>query len=72
MKNESDVITPDEMIELTGYQFPSKQCEALERAGIFFIKRPDGYPKTTWAHFNSPLAKRQALPVSDEPDFGAM
>ncbi|WP_436669271.1 DUF4224 domain-containing protein [Morganella morganii] len=47
------------MIELTGYQFPSKQCEVLERAGIFFIKRPDGYPKTTWTHFNSPLAKRQ-------------
>ncbi|SPX74413.1 Uncharacterised protein [Morganella morganii] len=51
MKNESDVITPDEMIELTGYQFPSKQCEALERAGIFFIKRPDGYPKNNLGTF---------------------
>ncbi|OBU07793.1 DUF4224 domain-containing protein [Morganella psychrotolerans] len=67
-----DFITPEEMIELTGYQFPSKQCRALERAGIFFIKRPDGRPKTTWAHFNSPLAKRPASPVSEEPDFGAM
>lgn len=72
MKTETDFITPEEMIELTGYQFPSKQCEVLERAGIFFIKRPDGHPKTTWAHFNSPLAKRPASSVSEEPDFGAM
>lgn len=47
MKAETDFITPEEMIELTGYQFPSKQCEVLECTGIFFIKRPDGRPKTT-------------------------
>lgn len=72
MRSDHDIITHEEMIELTGYQFPSKQCDVLTRSGIFFVKRPDGYPKTTWGHFNSPLNKRFQAPVSEEPDFGAM
>ena len=67
-----DFITPEEMIELTGCQFPSKQCRTLERAGILFIKRPDGRPKTTWAHFHNPLSKRQPAPVKEELNFEAM
>ncbi|MEQ4657640.1 DUF4224 domain-containing protein [Providencia manganoxydans] len=72
MKSDHDIITHEEMIELTGYQFPSKQCEVLTQAGIFFVKRPDGYPKTTWGHFNSPLKQRAQVPAQQEPDFGAM
>lgn len=72
MKTETDFITPEEMIELTGYQSQSKQCKVLERAGIFFIKRPDGHPKTTWAHFNHPMEKRLQIAAPEEPDFGAM
>lgn len=60
------------MIELTGYHFPSKQCKALEHAGIFFIRRPDGYPKTTWYHFYRPLNKRHAPPEQEEPNYGAI
>lgn len=52
MNNNSMFITDEQMQELTGYQKPSKQCKVLEEAGIFFIKRPDGRPKTTWEHFN--------------------
>lgn len=72
MRNNHDIITPEEMVELTGYQFPSKQCEVLQRAGIFFIKRPDGRPKTTWGHFNHPLAISAKIAEQEEPDFGAM
>ncbi|MGM0512955.1 MAG: DUF4224 domain-containing protein, partial [Pseudomonadota bacterium] len=55
MKNDHDIITKEEMIELTGHHYKSKQCEALRRAGIFFIERPDGHPKTTWGHFLNPV-----------------
>ncbi|MCW7549238.1 DUF4224 domain-containing protein [Photorhabdus sp. APURE] len=69
MKN--NIITHEEMVELTGYEKPSKQCEALENAGIFFIRRLDGYPKTTWEHFNNPLGKRNKT-TQEEPNFEAM
>ncbi|OHT24961.1 hypothetical protein A3Q29_16310 [Providencia stuartii] len=72
MKSDHDIITHEEMIELTGYQRPSQQCKALERAGIFFIKRPDGHPRTTWGHFQNPLSKRPQAPIQEEPNFGAM
>ena len=74
MKNDFDIISDEELTELTGYKFPSKQCEALERAGVFFIRRPDGYPRTTWGHFNSPLSQRNNVPkvTEEQPDFGAM
>ncbi|WP_155272030.1 DUF4224 domain-containing protein, partial [Xenorhabdus bovienii] len=39
VNHDCAVITDTEMIELTGYQKPSKQCKALEDAGIFFLKR---------------------------------
>ncbi|MGL5284685.1 protein of unknown function [Aeromonas sp. RU39B] len=41
------VISPEDIEALTGYKLPSKQCKALENAGIRFIKRPDGRPATT-------------------------
>lgn len=70
----NDLLSDEELVELTGYQFPSKQCEALTRAGIFFITRPDGRPRTTWAHINDPLAYRSKPSTAEsiEPDFGAL
>ena len=53
----------------------SRQCDALRRAGIFFLARPDGHPKTTWGHFLNPIKYRgqEALVRDDEePDFGAV
>ncbi|MBC3213434.1 DUF4224 domain-containing protein [Serratia fonticola] len=74
MKNDHDIITKEEMIELTGHHYKSKQCEALSRAGIFFIKRPDGHPKTTWGHFLNPVKYRNEpqKPATKEPNFEAM
>ncbi|AIJ10570.1 MULTISPECIES: DUF4224 domain-containing protein [Edwardsiella] len=71
-----EAIIPDKTIELlTGYKIPSKQCKTLREAGIFFIIRRDGRPRTTWAHFNNPLSHRQRMQDTNptpEPDFGAL
>ncbi|HGJ5865731.1 DUF4224 domain-containing protein [Arsenophonus nasoniae] len=74
MKNENDVISDADLISLTGYKIPSKQCEILREAGIFFIIRRDGRPRTTWSHFNDPMKQRSAITVSKniEPNFGAL
>ncbi|BCU90750.1 hypothetical protein B7R70_06885 [Yersinia pseudotuberculosis] len=74
MRNDHDIITKEEMIELTGHHYKTKQCESLRRAGIFFIERPDGHPKTTWGHFLNPVSLRgkHAEQEKEEPDFEAM
>ncbi|PHM69279.1 DUF4224 domain-containing protein [Xenorhabdus kozodoii] len=71
---KTDIISDDDIAELTGYQIPSKQCATLKEAGIFFIVRRDGRPRTTWAHFNNPIAQRvrNYAPVPQEPNFGAL
>ncbi|EPF0938569.1 DUF4224 domain-containing protein [Klebsiella michiganensis] len=75
MRHENDIISRKEMIELTGTPLKSRQCEALRRAGIFFIERADGHPKTTWGHFTNPIKYRNQNTEElqeEEPDFGAV
>ncbi|SWB96326.1 DUF4224 domain-containing protein [Klebsiella pneumoniae] len=75
MRHDHDIITREEMIELTGTPLKSRQCEALRRAGIFFIERADGHPKTTWGHFLNPIKYRNQNTEElqeEEPDFGAV
>ncbi|WOJ32664.1 DUF4224 domain-containing protein [Citrobacter koseri] len=76
MRHDHDIITREEMIELTGTPLKSKQCDALRRAGIFFMERADGHPKTTWGHFMNPIKYRNQEPPrvreDEEPDFGAV
>ncbi|MCS6744340.1 DUF4224 domain-containing protein [Klebsiella quasipneumoniae] len=75
MKHDHDIITREEMIELTGTPLKSKQYEALRRAGIFFMERTDGHPKTTWGHFLNPIKYRNQQENTvreEEPDFGAI
>lgn len=70
----NDIISDPDIEMLTGYKIPSKQCESLREAGIFFITRRDGRPRTTWEHFNNPLSHRQKKAESDgpQPNFGAL
>ncbi|XBS71120.1 DUF4224 domain-containing protein [Acerihabitans sp. KWT182] len=76
MSNDSvnDIICDADIEALTGYRIPSKQCEALREAGIFFLIRRDGRPRTTWQHFNDPLAFRNKVTGESniEPNFGAL
>ncbi len=44
---DGHIVSDKDLVELTGYKIPSKQCEALIKAGIFFITRRDGRPRTT-------------------------
>ncbi|WP_260515199.1 MULTISPECIES: DUF4224 domain-containing protein [unclassified Serratia (in: enterobacteria)] len=74
MSTNNELLTDEELIEMTGYKYPSKQCEALARAGISFIKRRDGRPRVTWAHVNAALSGCMAPTVTEEntPNFDAM
>lgn len=74
MSTNNELLTDEELIEMTGYKYPSKQCEALARAGISFIKRRDGRPRVTWEHVNATLSGRLAPTVTEEntPNFDAM
>ncbi|MCU5775190.1 DUF4224 domain-containing protein [Winslowiella arboricola] len=70
---ENDIINDADIETLTGYKIPSKQCSSLRDAGIFFITRRDGRPRTTWGHFNNPLSFRKMIVAdSPEPNFGAL
>ncbi|MDX7988640.1 DUF4224 domain-containing protein [Xenorhabdus sp. 12] len=74
MDVNTGIISDADIAEITGYIIPSKQCEVLKEAGIFFITRRDGRPRTTWDHFNNPLAQRfrNYAPEPQEPNFGAL
>ncbi len=67
MTRENDLLTDDELIELTGYRFPSKQCSALAKSGISFVKRRDGRPRVTWTHVNAALFGDRKI-VADEEE----
>jgi hypothetical protein len=56
------LLTPDEMIEVTGAQIPSKQIEVLEDNRIGYIKRINGHPTTTWEAINARLTKDNMAP----------
>ncbi|EAM8673176.1 DUF4224 domain-containing protein [Salmonella enterica] len=70
----NDLLSDEELVELTGYQFPSKQCAALSRAGISFVKRRDGRPRVTWTHVNAALAGIHTPhePEEVQPNFDAI
>ncbi len=38
-------LTPEELVELTGYKQPSKQIAALRRQGVRVFVRRDGKPR---------------------------
>ncbi|ENM1396330.1 DUF4224 domain-containing protein [Klebsiella pneumoniae] len=74
MTRENDLLTDDELIELTGYRFPSKQCSALAKSGISFVKRRDGRPLVTWTHVNAALFGDRKIVADEEekPNFDAI
>ena len=72
-QSNNEIISDADIEQLTGYKTPSNQCQCLKNAGIFFMVRRDGRPRTTWQHFNDPLTSRkQTTNDMNEPDFGAL
>lgn len=66
----SELLTDDDISELTGYTAPAKQREALDRMGVFFYIRTDGKPRTTWHHVNHPVIMKRG--PSAGPNFDAL
>jgi hypothetical protein len=50
----NELLTDAELVELTGYERAAMQCKALESMGVWFHRRADGKPRTTWHHINHP------------------
>jgi len=74
VNNHNDLVTPDEMIQITGCKLAVKQCDILRDSGVRYIKRHDGRPMVTWTAINntlSPLAAAQNA-GGDGFDLGAL
>lgn len=52
----SNIVTPKELEELTGFKRPAEQANCLRVHKIFYIEGKDGQIRTTWHHVNHPLA----------------
>lgn len=74
MKNEHDILTKDDLVMLTGYQYGRDQCNWLSAAKIWFHPKKDGYPATTWHHVANPISLRitEFRSGASEPNFDAM
>lgn len=66
----NQILTDDDIEQLTGAKQPAKQSDVLMQHGIYFIRRQDGKIVTTWHHVNHP-ARRFAVNDS-EPDFSGL
>jgi hypothetical protein len=56
----SELLTPAEIIDLTGAKRGYKQCETLAASGIKFVPRCDGKPAVTWTAVNTALSAQGA------------
>ncbi|MDC3321763.1 DUF4224 domain-containing protein [bacterium] len=52
-------LSDKEVIELTGYKQPTKQCVKLEGDGIHFIADRYGKPKVTWGNVEAANSPRR-------------
>lgn len=72
----NDLITTEELIEITGFIKPSCQCRALTKTGFSYHTGKDGRPKLTWRHYNAVLNGTKNLQehqvAEDEPNFEAI
>lgn len=67
----SELLSKDEMAELTGAATKAKQIQVLRDANIAFVTRVDGWPRTTWFNVNNP-AHLRAVKLEEEPNFEAI
>lgn len=63
-----DLLTEQDMINLTGVTRPDLQARVLAANNIFFIVNANRMPRTTWFHVNNPIHLR--TPTLSLSDFG--
>lgn len=63
-----DLLTEQDMINLTGVTRPDLQARVLAANNIFFIVNANRIPRTTWFHVNNPIHLR--TPTLSLSDFG--
>jgi hypothetical protein len=68
MPTPTSILSPDDLIELTGSKNPGKQIEVLAKHGIKFITRTDGKIRTTWQAVNTVLLQK-AITDEIEPNL---
>jgi len=54
----TDLLTAKDILVITGYDQPGRQCKVLDQYGVFYVKDKNGYPHTTWYNFNHPAHLR--------------
>lgn len=63
-----DLLTHEDMVQLTGAARPDIQAQVLAANNIFFMLDYKLIPKTTWFHVNNPIHLR--TPTLSMSDFG--
>lgn len=54
----NDLLTPEELFALTGYEESRYQAKTLSENNIFFLTVRKGEIRTTWYHVNNPIHLR--------------
>ena len=52
---DSEILTSNDLKDLTGYRQPASQCRWLDNNGIGYRVSSHGKPKTTWSAVNACL-----------------
>ncbi len=67
----NDLLTTEEMEQLTGARAASKQAEILDLNGIYYIRRKDRSIAVCWHHVHNPLLG-SVQSRKTEPDFSSL
>lgn len=65
---DDDVLSEEQLRELTGTERPTSQIKTLEKHGISFVIRRDGKPRTTFSLIHSAFQNSSML----RPDWSKL
>jgi hypothetical protein len=66
-------LSPDELLDLTGYRAPSKQCAWLAAHGFLFERRRNGTPAVLRSHVERRMGGAGATAAgAAEPNWSAL
>lgn len=68
-----DLLTTEDLKELTGRERPKKQKDRLQKIGVaYFDLSESEYPRTTWAAVNDALVTNSFHTNAAEPNYGGI